>query len=89
MTFVCKWLLSFEMAFLKFLSFSRWEGGISALGRLSWVEPNGKTLISCLSSGIWLFDFSSLFSLRLFLPGKKERKGGGCPQTKDCLPFFF
>lgn len=34
MTFVCKWLLGFEMAFLKFLSFSRWEGGLSALRRL-------------------------------------------------------
>lgn len=82
MTFVCKWLRGFEMAFLRFLSFSRWGGRISALGRLSWVEANEKTLISCLSSDIWLFGFSSLFFTAAFSPWQKKKgkeNGGGSP----------
>lgn len=49
------------------------------------------TLISCLSSDVWLFGFSSLLSLRLFLLGKKKKakeKRGGGPQTKKIVSPF-
>lgn len=88
MTFVCKWLRGFEMAFFKFLFFSRWGGRISALGRLCWVEADEKTLISCLSSDIWLFGFSLFFTAAFSSWQKKKGKEkGGFPKRRLSLPF--
>lgn len=88
MTFVCKWLRGFEMAFFKFLFFSRWGGRISALGRLCWVEADEKTLISCLSSDIWLFGFSLFFTAAFSSwQKKKAKKKGGSPK-EDCLSLL-
>lgn len=79
MTFVCKWLLGFEMAFLKFLSFSRW-GGTERSEKTLRVEADEKTLISCLSNDIWLFGFSSLFFTKAF-PWQKRKERRGESQT--------
>lgn len=72
MTFVCKWLLGLEMAF--FVLFKRGGGRVRFKETLFPGGGDEKTLISCLSSDIWLFGSGFSLLIAVFTSAKK---GGG------------